>query len=104
MNCETREVFLNLRLDMVFAHQEWHYRSIKPGIRNRDQSTLLSEQYRYFGGVLDEIRLGIETHGYYRSHQHDLGIILRFLKEVGNSDLSRKLQTIIDSRGEPQHR
>ena len=103
MNCETREAFLNFRLNMVFAHQEWRYRSIKPGVRDGDQSTLLSEQYRYFGGVVDEIRLGIEEWGYYRSHQHDLGIILRFLKEVGNSDLSKKLQSIIDSLGEPQH-
>ena len=103
MNCETREVFLNLRLDMVFAYQEWHYRSIKPGFRDRDQVTLLSEQYRYFGGVLDEMRLGIEEWGYSRNYEHDLNIILRFLKEVGDSELSEKLQSIIDSLGEPQH-
>ena len=103
MHCEIRETFLNLRLDMVFAHQLWHHRSIKPGIRYRDEGVLLSEQYRYFGGVVDEIRLGIETHGYYRNHQHELAVILSFLKEVGNSELSEKLQSIIDSLGEPEH-
>lgn len=103
MNCGIREAFLNLRLDMVFAHQKWHYKSIKPGIRDRDQSTLLSEQYRYFGGVVDAVRLGIETHGYHRSHQHELAVILSFLKEVGDSELSEKLQSIIDSLSEPEH-
>ena len=103
MNCETREAFLNLRLDMVFAHQKWHYRSIKPGILNADQKTLLSEQYRYFGGVLDEIRLGIEEWGYSRSYERDLNIILRFLSEAKDTELSGKLQSIIDSLGEPEH-
>ena len=45
MTRETREALLNLRLDMVFAYQELHDRSIKPSIRNKDQGTLLSEQY-----------------------------------------------------------
>lgn len=57
----------------------------------------------YFGGVLDEIRLGIEEWGYSRSQQRGLNIILRFLKEVKDTDLSGKLQRIIDSLGKPQH-
>ena len=36
MNCGTREAFLNLRLDMVFAHKKWHYKSIEPSICDND--------------------------------------------------------------------
>ncbi len=79
MNCETRKAFLELYLDLVLAHQA------------------------DYGEALDQIRTEIEGRGYSRSHQHDLGIILKNLKKVKDSTLSEKLQKIIDSLGSPQH-
>ena len=40
-----------------------------------------------------------QTHGYYRTHQPEL----RLITNVGDSELSDQLQSIIDSPGEPQH-
>ena len=68
MNDETRKAFFDL--EMVLAH-------------------------RHYGD--DQIRLEIEQRGYSRSHQHDLGMILKYLKKVKDSTLSEKLQEIIDS-------
>lgn len=79
MNYETREAFLELHLNLILAG---HYD---------------------YGRFLNEIRLEIETHGYSRTHQHELGIILKNLKKVDDSTLSEKLQGIIDSLGELQH-
>ena len=86
MTCESHEAFLELYRDMVLAHE------------SRYQAKLSD-----YGDILDQIRGEIETHGYSRSHQNDLGIILQFLKKVNNSELSEKLQNIIDSLGNPQH-
>ena len=88
MTCETHEAFLELRHKMVFAHQQWHHHSIK---------------YKDYGKDPDQVRTEIAERGYYRSHQHDLDIILKFLKRVNDSELSEKLQNIIDSLGNPQH-
>ena len=77
MNAETSKAFLDLYLEMVLAH-------------------------RHHGDDLDQIRLEIEQQGYSRSHQHDLGMILKYLKKVKDSTLSEKLQEIIDSLGSPQ--
>ena len=79
MNDETRDEFLNLYLEMVLA------------------------SYQSWGEILDQIRIEIEGHGYSRGHQNDLGIILQRLKRGNNSELSRKLQSIIDLLGDPQH-
>lgn len=79
MNCETCKAFLELYLDLVLAHQA------------------------DYGEVLDQIRTEIEGRGYSRSHQHELGIILKSIKKVDDSTLSDKLQSIIGSLGEPQH-
>jgi hypothetical protein len=104
MNREIREAFLDLRLEKVSRHQDWHSVFIGADVHQRNKATLISESYRYFGGVLDGIRLGIEESGYNCSHQYELGIILRFLKqEVKDSELSEKLQSIIASLGNPQH-
>ena len=78
MNDETRKAFFDLYLEMVLAHH-------------------------HYGDDLDQIRLEIEQRGYSRSHQHDLGMILKYLKKVKDSTLSEKLQEIIDSLGSPQH-
>ena len=99
-----RDDFLELMLDLVLAHQRWHHDSIRPDVSNneRNRANLISHRYSYFAGVLDEIRLGIEEWGYNRSHQNDLNIILRFLRDVNDSTLTGKLQRIIDSLGNPQ--
>jgi hypothetical protein len=81
MNREIREAFLDLRLEKVSRHQDWHSVFIGADVHQRNKATLISESYRYFGGVLDGIRLGIEESGYNCSHQYELGIILRFLKK-----------------------
>ena len=99
-----RDDFLEVMLDLVLAHKKWHNNSIRPDFPNheRNQANLTSHRYSYFAGVLDETRLGIEEWGYNRSHQHELNIILRFLREVNDSTLTEKLQRIIDSLGNPQ--
>ena len=98
-----RDDFSEVMLDFVRAHEKWRHNSIRPNFPNdRNQATLTSYQYSYFTGVLGEIRLGIEERGYNRSHQHELNIILRFLREVDDSTLTEKLQRIIDSLGNPQ--
>ena len=98
-----RDDFSDLRLDMVCAYKRWYHDSIRPDYQyDRNIAALYSEQYRFYGGFLDQIRLGIEVRGYNRSAQHDLNIILRLLREVGEgSTLVDKLQNIIDSLGEP---
>ena len=78
MKDETRKAFLDLYQDLVFAHES------------------------NSGKFLDQIRTEIEARCYSRSHQHELDIILKNLKKAGYSTLSDKLQSIIDSLGEPQ--
>ena len=77
MNDETRKAFFDLYL-------EWCLH------------TAITEMI-----LSDKIRN--EQRGYSRSHQHDLGMILKYLKKVKDSTLSEKLQEIIDSLGSPQH-
>ena len=103
MNTEIGESLSDLYLEMVLTHQRWHGKSINPQLseRERNRIMLISHRYSYYGGVLDEIRLGIETWDYSRNNQHELGIILSFLQQVNDSELSEKLQSIIDSLGEP---
>ena len=105
MNDETRQAFFDLYLEMVLTHQRWHGDSMRSDLPNneRNQAKVRSDKYHAYGGALDQIRLEIEERGYYRSHQHDLDIILKYLKKINDSTLSDKLQKIIDSLGSPQH-
>ena len=98
-----REAFLELYLNMVLAYQRWHHDSTRPNFPgDRNQANLTSHRYNFYAGVVDETRLGIEESGYNRNHQHELNIILRFLREVNDSILAETLQRIIDSLGNPQ--
>ena len=98
-----RDNFSEVMLDFVRAHEKWNHESIRPDSpHDTNEATLISHRYSYYAGVLDEIRLGIEEWGYNRNHQHELNIILRFLREVNDATLTGKLQRIIGSLGNPQ--
>ena len=75
---QIEEAFCELRLEMMFAG------------------------YDDYGWALDQIRVELFPQCYSHSHQHDLDHILQFLKKVNNSELSKKLQSIIDSLGDLQ--
>lgn len=60
-----------------------------------------SQRYNHFGGVLDEVRLGIEVSGYKLRHYENLCIIYRFLEEVDDSKLQAELQNVADLLGDP---
>ena len=80
MNCEIREAFSKL-----------------------DQDLIIVGRYSW-ASIISEIRSEIEADGYYRRHKHDLVVISKNLKTVNHPTLSKKLQSIIDSLGEPEHR
>ena len=106
MNSEIRQAFLDLYHEMVQAHLRYYADSMmldQPGDVRRI-AKLRSDRYKIYGRVLDQIRCEIETHGYSRSQHHDLGIILRFLIELDDSELCEPLERIIDSLGNPQLR
>lgn len=108
MTDETREELLNLYWQMVLEHQYWDGESIRSDLpeETRNQMSIFSRRYSYFGDVLDGIRLSIAESGYDRNNKHELRVILRFLREVENvllreSGLADKLQRIIKSLGNP---
>ena len=103
MNDEIREAFSDLYREMMFiAHrQDIRSLSIKASSDRRTKAFHSSQRYNYFGGCLDLIRLGIQESGYSDDSRYNLLIILRFLEEVGDSELSGKLQEIIDALDNP---
>ena len=105
MNSEHRRGFSDLYYEMVCGHLRWYNESMRPDTSDdqRHIATLRSDRYETYGRALDQIRLEIEERVYHHSHQHDLGIILRFLTQVNNSELSQRLQEIIDPLGSPEH-
>ena len=104
MNREIRQAFLDLYHEMVQEHLRYYANSMILDYLDdvRRIAKLRSDRYKIYGRVLDQIRCEIEVHGYSRSQHHDLGIILRFLRELDDSELSETLQSIIDSLGNPQ--
>lgn len=103
MNDEIREAFSDLYREMMFiAHrQDIRSLSIKASSDRRTKAFHTSQRYNYFSGCLDLIRLGIQESGYSDNSRYNLLIILRFLEEVGDSELSGKLQGIIDALDDP---
>ena len=110
LNPETREELLDIYWQMVLEHQYWEGESIRLDTpqNTRNQMSIFSRRYSYFGDVLDGIRLSIAESGYDRNNKHELLVILRFLREVEvltltsrESELADRLQRLIDSLGEP---
>lgn len=103
MNSEIRQDFINIYCKMVCGDRRCYSNSmILDHLEDqRHTVTLRYSRYEIYGKILNQIRLEIETHGYFRSHQHELSIILRFLRAVNDSELSEILQKLIDSLGDP---
>ena len=89
MNTEISQAFLDLYGQM--------------GPKYANHAFVIGREHSTYGDLLDQIRVEIEASGYLPTHQHELNIILNFLTRVDDSKLSEKLQSIIDSLGEPQH-
>ena len=64
--------------------------------------SMVSAGYEEYGRALDQIRVELFPQCYSHSHQHNLDHILQSLKKGNNSELSKKLQSIIDSLPDPQ--
>ena len=99
-----REKISDLYDSMIFKHLRWRHESLRLDASDdeRDAATLRSHRYETCGHTLDQIRLKIEAHGYLLADQYELNNILVFLIEVNDSDLSERLQEIINSLGDPQ--
>ena len=111
MNRETHRELVNLYINMMDKHLCYHSDSM-PLDHSDDQrhldnqrhiAKLRSDRYETYGRALDQIRSEIKEQGYNRIHRRDLGVILRFLKELSDSELSEALQRIINSLGSPEH-
>ncbi len=76
---------------------------IREAFSKLDHDLIIAGRYPW-ASIISEIRSDIETNGYYRWHKHELGIISKNLKKVNHPTLSEKLQSIIDSLGEPEHK
>ena len=102
MNKEIRQAFSDLNHEMTLTAHKQNIRSlnINASSSGRIKAFHTSQRYNHFGGFLDAVRLAIQESGYSNVSRYNLLIILRFLEEVGDSELQGKLQEIIDALGD----
>ena len=103
MNNEIRQAFLDLYREMVLEHLRYYTNSmiLDHPIDQRNIASIRSDRYKRCSCFIDQIRCEIEGHRYTLHHQNELRIVLEFLKGVDDSELSQRLQEIIDALGDP---
>ena len=95
MNDEIHKAFSDLHHEMMLAYRKY------ANISSVDAMVHTAQRYNHFGGVLDEVRLGIEVSGYHLRHYENLCIIYRFLEEMDDSKLQAELRHVANLLGDP---